>query len=383
MLQNLTTRNGTHLKSPGWGGILINVDNNIHLLAPVYYCPHNPRNTLSTTSLVQYCGYDSAIVNTNKYLEIIDTQMRVARLPFDVSNDLDHLNLTIMTMTTMSDSHKIIAAATLRRSPRLAMNPSHQSDDNSTKTTVDHNPNIATSVTKLVSKEKCNTSSPTSTIKDKVSSQYFDILIDDDIVATIPRSVMAKIAAYTVLLEHPSSPRDVAIKTMNSLLGNYFNSMESSSRQIHQSPSHHEQILVPVIANFSRNTCKSNSTHDWIRFHFGMLHNSKSTLDPIIKNNLLLDLPASLKTTHPPICSCFICAKSKAVKKNRGPPVDKSHLRPFERLHIDFSFFGVTSIRGFTSALDITCGATSYPLGFPGKAKTPPIETVKWVISTI
>ena len=114
-----------------------------------------------------------------------------------------------------------------------------------------------------------------------------------------------------------------------------------------------------------------------------MLHNSKSTLDPIIKRNLLTDIPASLKINHPPIYSCFICAKSKAVKKNRGPRVNKSHLHTFERLHMDFSFFGVTSIRGFTSALDVTYGATSYPIGFPGKAKTPPVDTFKWVINTI
>ena len=108
---------GSHLQSPGWGGILIQIDNNIHLLAPVYFCPQNPRNTLSTTSLVQYCSYASAIVNTNKYLEIVDTRNITSRIDFDVKNDLDYVTLSIMTLRKDLTNRLTIAAATLRRSP--------------------------------------------------------------------------------------------------------------------------------------------------------------------------------------------------------------------------------------------------------------------------
>ena len=63
--------------------------------------------------------------------------------------------------------------------------------------------------------------------------------------------------------------------------------------------------------------------------------------------------------------------------------MDKTKLAPFQCIHIDFSFFGCKSIRGLTCALNICCGSTSYPVGFPGKSKTPPLETVGWFISVI
>ena len=377
---------GSHLHSPGWGGILINIDNNIHLLAPVYHCPDNPRNTLSTTSLVQYCSYKSAIVNTNKYLEIVDTRSITSRINFDVKNDLDYVTLSIMSLKKHnSHSPPLIASATLRRSPRLAMQAESTNITHHDPDIVDH-PNIDTSTrdTSITVPEQLLPRQLPHILESTKRQQEYDIIIDDTVVTSLPRSVVAKIAAFTVLLAPPTSPRDEVIKTMNSLLGNYLNSTESSTHQIEQHPTCHEQMIIPIIAKFSKSVNrKSDPLHDWIRVHFGLLHNSQSTLDPIIKNNLLEDIPISLKQNHPPLCTCFICAKDKAIKRNRGPPVDKSHLRPFERLHLDFSFFGVTSIRGFTSALDITCGATSYTLGFPGKAKTPPIDTVRWVINTI
>ena len=130
--------------------------------------------------------------------------------------------------------------------------------------------------------------------------------------------------------------------------------------------------LVPIIARFSINTTKDSTPfQDWIKIHFGLLHSSPTSLDPIIKWNLLTDIPKSLQTAHTISCTCYICAKMKTNKLPRGKAVNKFHLQPFERLHIDFSFYGVTSIRGFTSTLDIVCGATSYAFGFPTKAKTP------------
>jgi hypothetical protein len=62
----ITDVGGKTMHSPGWGGILICIDDTIQLMAPVYLCPGNPRNTLSTTSLIQFTACQSAVVNTNK-----------------------------------------------------------------------------------------------------------------------------------------------------------------------------------------------------------------------------------------------------------------------------------------------------------------------------
>ena len=63
--------------------------------------------------------------------------------------------------------------------------------------------------------------------------------------------------------------------------------------------------------------------------------------------------------------------------------MDTTPLAPFQRIHVDFSFFSVVSIRGFTSALDIACASTSYPIGFPTKSKAPPIEILRWLLGTL
>ena len=41
----------------GWGGVLVNLNNRVHLLAPVQYKPSSPHNILSLKSLVVDSGY--------------------------------------------------------------------------------------------------------------------------------------------------------------------------------------------------------------------------------------------------------------------------------------------------------------------------------------
>ena len=194
-----------------------NVNDNVHLISPVYFCPGNPRNTLSTTSLVQYCGYDSAIVDTNRYLEITDMQQCTSQLTFDVCNDLDHVHLSILMMKPIKLEPPIIAATSLRQSPRLSMKATsplttliHTNDlidpvppvaITTNILTVDGDPDICARTHRMD-----NTSTYTIPDQSQETSLPFDLMDDSNIVATIPRSVMAKIAAYSVLLEPQTSP---------------------------------------------------------------------------------------------------------------------------------------------------------------------------------
>ena len=72
--------------------------------------------------------------------------------------------------------------------------------------------------------------------------------------------------------------------------------------------------------------------------HLSLLHASPSTMDIMIQRKLLNDIPSSLQKKHRFDCFCHICALRKAKKLPRGKPLNKSNMRPFERLHMDFEF---------------------------------------------
>ena len=347
---------GDHVQSPGWGGILININNNVHLIAPVYYCPMSPRNTLSTTSLIQFCAYNEAIVNTNRFLQITDTRNITSKLSFDVHNDLDHLTLSVValkpqsnlkqtTVTQVQDtddrSSQLIASAIThpRRSPRLQLLnkevtsvPNLSSSNPSTNVIPINIPNLIHN----------NSTDIESRILSKPMShhQNFDVTIDGKVITTLPRQVVSHIAAMFVHLHPDANPRCTAIKQMNGVLHNYLGSIDNNLQQIPTEPIINEQYLIPVIANLSRSFSRTSSpTHDWLRLHFGLSHASPTVMDTMIKKEILADIPSSLKTKHSFKCSCYICMATKTNKLPRGKSVDKSHLKPFERLHIDFSFF--------------------------------------------
>ena len=73
----------------------------------------------------------------------------------------------------------------------------------------------------------------------------------------------------------------------------------------------------------------------------------------------------------------------KPQKLSRGKLEDKTNLPPFMRLHLDFHFYNVTSIRGYVSSLGAVCASTSYPFNFPSKSRAPPLEILKYLIRTI
>ena len=52
-------------------------------------------------------------------------------------------------------------------------------------------------------------------------------------------------------------------------------------------------------------------------------------------------------------------------------------------LHMDFSFFSVESIRGFTSTFVAICSATSNLFGFTHRIKHPPLDILKYIATTL
>ena len=72
-----------------------------------------------------------------------------------------------------------------------------------------------------------------------------------------------------------------------------------------------------------------------------------------------------------------------ATKITRGSTTYASKFSPGFMLQMDFAFFNVESIRGFASTFVAICSATSYPYGFPSRSKRPPLDILKFIVTTL
>ena len=80
---------------------------------------------------------------------------------------------------------------------------------------------------------------------------------------------------------------------------------------------------------------------------------------------------------------CPICILTKENKIPRGPTIDVSKLAPGFMLQMDLVFSNVESIRGFTSIFVAICSVTSHPFGFPSRKKRPPLDNLKFLVTTL
>ena len=64
-------------------------------------------------------------------------------------------------------------------------------------------------------------------------------------------------------------------------------------------------------------------------------------------------------------------------------PTDTTLPTPFVRLHIDFTFSSVLSLRNNTAALTIVDAGTSYPWVFPTTSKLSPLDIIHLLIDIL
>ena len=62
---------------------------------------------------------------------------------------------------------------------------------------------------------------------------------------------------------------------------------------------------------------------------------------------------------------------------------DVSKFAPGFMLQMDFSFFNVKSICGFTSTFVVICSTTAYIFGYPFRSKRPPLEILKFLVAKL
>jgi hypothetical protein len=115
--------------------------------------------------------------------------------------------------------------------------------------------------------------------------------------------------------------------------------------------------------------------------HQRLAHNCDAVLDTMGRKQSLLGLP---KRPFPPrSCPCPICIMTKLTH----PPKVKATLskltRRGELLHIDFSFWNVTSLRGFTSLLSIIDGKDRMLWNFPTASKRVPLDILDYFFGAL
>lgn len=111
-------------------------------------------------------------------------------------------------------------------------------------------------------------------------------------------------------------------------------------------------------------------------------HHNLSIINKMKNLNLMTGMPTKIPNFHYSY-DCPICLLSKATKVPRTPYQYKEHYISGEFFCLDFSFWNVISIRGFTSSLSAICMKTRYSFVFPTRNKRPPLATITWFIQTL
>ena len=138
-------------------------------------------------------------------------------------------------------------------------------------------------------------------------------------------------------------------------------------------PHRDKNIVVPNICGISK-----QNISQLIHQHF--CHFSITRLKGMARKGLMEGFPENLSKLEEP---CPICLLTKSTKPPRAPTTNISKYSPGFMLQMDFAFFNVETIRGFTSTFVAICSANSYPFRSPSRSKRPPLDILKFLVTTL
>ena len=98
------------------------------------------------------------------------------------------------------------------------------------------------------------------------------------------------------------------------------------------------------------------------------------------RKGLLEGLPENPPGLEEP---CPIFLLTEATEILRGPTTKFFNFAPSFMLHMDFEFFNVESIHGFTSTFVAIYSDNSYPFGFLYGIKFPPPEILGFLVTAL
>ncbi len=149
---------------------------------------------------------------------------------------------------------------------------------------------------------------------------------------------------------------------------------------------YHKLLVIrpkPNLSCLPTPTVNRSSTYNLSRelIHQRLGHSSHRKLDLMCQNGSLQGLP---KRPFPQANKvCPICVKAKFSHPPKGHTVDTTHLRRGELLHIDFAFWDITSLRGFTSMLSIIDAKTRMLWLFCTASKGSPIHIIEYLLDML
>ena len=116
--------------------------------------------------------------------------------------------------------------------------------------------------------------------------------------------------------------------------------------------------------------------------HRRLRHPSDSVMKTMCHHQTLYGLPKHCpnKIHKSP---CTICYTAKITTINKGPTVDTSNLQTEEIIHVDFVFYNVTSIRGFTSMITVLCAKIIMLWVFPNSSKRSHVRIIRFILATL
>ena len=120
----------------------------------------------------------------------------------------------------------------------------------------------------------------------------------------------------------------------------------------------------------------------WELIHHHLLQPSESVMKSMCHHQTLDGLPkhCTNKINKAP---CIICYTAKITTFSKGTTVDNINFQPEEIVYMNFVFYNVTSIRGFTSMLNVVYKNTRMIWLFTNVSKWSTIRNINSILTTL
>ena len=245
---------GSKFSARGWGGVLIKLDNTIHMISPVFHCPNNPKNTFSPSALKIYSGFQHVMEDTHRSVYFTDHQDKSFYLPCQIYNSLDYITIEIF---SCQDNCPTTNAVT--RSQTTATNFSSNQET------------IAVPLT-----------SKTSTSTTNIFNHF-------------PASVIAHIASYIINYVPHHHPDESDLMNLYNLFDmKYRPTMKTiNDADISDCQSlYDEDIIYPVMDKLYHTKVPNyTSLQQYKKLHLMTMHLGKRTLQTMIEKGTMTDVP--------------------------------------------------------------------------------------------
>lgn len=139
-----------------------------------------------------------------------------------------------------------------------------------------------------------------------------------------------------------------------------------------------DPLSTPIPKVFSAN---SEASLTRLLAHQRLAHNSDEVLDTMCRNQSLLSLPKQPFPSRS--CPCIICITAKFMHPPKAKTTSYVLTRRGQLLHIDFWFWSIPSIQGFTSLLSIIDGKDRMLWTFPTANKRPPLAILDYFFAIL